>query len=213
MKKIFYLRHGESTANAGGITLPNPEIPLTQKGQQQAIAVSELLPINPSNIITSEFLRTKHTSKPYSEKYKILSKSYCELNEFTAIDHSLMEGMIGKQREKIVDLYWKEANPQKRFGEKADTFEEFQYRVIDFKKILSNLENGTVVFGHGIWLKLFIWNMLGYYVEDSHSMTEFRKFQLGFLIPNCGVFELNEVSNEKWFVQANQKINKEIINI
>jgi len=47
MKTITFVRHGESTANAGGITMAQAEIPLSDLGTQQAIALAPLLPCFP----------------------------------------------------------------------------------------------------------------------------------------------------------------------
>ena len=36
MKTLYLIRHAQSTANAGGISLPEREIPLSELGEQQA---------------------------------------------------------------------------------------------------------------------------------------------------------------------------------
>lgn len=36
MKSLYFIRHGESLANAGSTPLPNADIPLTEKGHIQA---------------------------------------------------------------------------------------------------------------------------------------------------------------------------------
>ena len=42
MKTIYFVRHGESVANAGGITIPNAKIPLTEKGVNRTVKLSQM---------------------------------------------------------------------------------------------------------------------------------------------------------------------------
>ena len=36
LRTLYFVRHGQSLANAGGVTMPNAEIPLTDLGQRHA---------------------------------------------------------------------------------------------------------------------------------------------------------------------------------
>ena len=44
---IYFVRHGQSTANAGGVTMAHAEIPLTTLGRWQAALVATLLDVEP----------------------------------------------------------------------------------------------------------------------------------------------------------------------
>ena len=47
MKKIYFVRHGQSLANAGGVTMDHHAIPLTDIGHRQAAALAAFLPDSP----------------------------------------------------------------------------------------------------------------------------------------------------------------------
>lgn len=67
MKKVYFVRHGESQSNVGGVIL-NAETPLTDKGYEQAAAIAERcsrLPIE--IIISSTMLRARETGRVISE--------------------------------------------------------------------------------------------------------------------------------------------------
>ncbi|MCG7656426.1 histidine phosphatase family protein [Wielerella bovis] len=44
MKTIYFIRHAQSLANAGGISLPERDIPLSDLGKQQAAELVFRLP-------------------------------------------------------------------------------------------------------------------------------------------------------------------------
>jgi alpha-ribazole phosphatase len=93
-KTIYFIRHGESVANAGGITMKNRKIPLSAKGFEQARSVAENFKIKPSQILVSEYLRTHQTAEPFyvrnSSEYQICTK----LNEFSIISHELNDTVL-----------------------------------------------------------------------------------------------------------------------
>ena len=43
MKKIVFVRHGQSVANAGGVTMEHDEIPLSPLGMRQAALLAPRL--------------------------------------------------------------------------------------------------------------------------------------------------------------------------
>ncbi|SFM19007.1 Histidine phosphatase superfamily (branch 1) [Pelosinus propionicus DSM 13327] len=58
VKKVWLIRHGQSTANAGAATENHITIPLSVDGQEQAKQISLSFQETPILIITSPFLRT-----------------------------------------------------------------------------------------------------------------------------------------------------------
>lgn len=65
MKSIYFIRHGESVANAGGVTMRHDLIPLSEIGLAQAQTIPDKLQIEPSLILVSNFIRTHQTAKPF----------------------------------------------------------------------------------------------------------------------------------------------------
>jgi alpha-ribazole phosphatase len=210
MKTITFVRHGESTANAGGITMAQAEIPLSELGKQQAIALAPMLPAKPGLILTSGYLRTQQTSKPYCERVGMVATANALLNEFSAIDPVLIAGMDGSQRKPLMDEFWREPSMTKRMGNNADTFAEFVQRVTSFAQKMDALPNGTVIFGHGIWVGLLVWQALGFTCNDDAGMKTFRRFQLGLPMPNCAEYHFVQVASNQWLPNANfnEKLNR-----
>lgn len=206
VKTLTFVRHGQSVANAGGITVEHAEIQLSVLGQLQAQALAELLPDNPSQILVSEYARAQSTAQPYGKRVGMTTKPHPLLHEFSAIDPALLQGMNGEQRRPHADAYWSECDPEKRTGEKAEKFSEFDHRVASFLTELNQFSDGTVLFGHGIWIGLMIWKLLGFSVVDSNSMKAFRRFQLGLPMPNCAVYRLMETEPGQWRAELDEVI-------
>ena len=116
MKKITFIRHGQSVANAGGVTMPHHAIPLSELGELQAEALSTLLPEQPSRIITSSFIRAQQTAAPYTKRVGRSAEVHPLAYEFDNFDLNLIAGMNGAQREPIREAFCKEADPNKRMG-------------------------------------------------------------------------------------------------
>lgn len=188
MKRIYFVRHGESLANAGGITMENAAIPLSEQGQRQAEAVADLLPREPALVLVSPMLRTQQTAEPYCRRRGAQPTVQPTLAEFSMICATLIAGFSGEQRRPVAEAYWADADPWKRLGPNADTFIEFDARVGDFIDLMPELPDGTVIFGHGIWFALLQWRLLGMRSQDAPGMKAFRHFQQGFSVPNCAVF-------------------------
>lgn len=186
MKHLLFIRHGESVANAGGVTLPHADIPLSARGRREASIVAGLLPASPSRIYCSPFLRAMSTAEPYSQRTGVPLTVLDELQEFSAIDPALLEGMSGAQRRPIADAYWADADPGRRMGANAETFAEFHTRVRLGIDTLRTIEDGSVVFGHGIWLGLAYWMTERNMASTPDDMRAFRVYQSGIPLPNCG---------------------------
>jgi alpha-ribazole phosphatase len=202
LKTITFIRHGESVSNAGGITMAHHAIPLTAQGEQQAQTLAKWLPAQPTQILTSSYARTQQTAQPYLALVGMQSKPNALLNEFSALDPALIEGMNGAQRKPFMDDYWREPSMDKRMGTDADTFTEFVARVDSFACEMQNLPDGTVIFGHGIWMGMLVWQALGFACRDDIQMRSFRRFQLGLPMPNCAVYRFVQQGDGAWCPQA-----------
>ena len=204
MKTITFIRHGESTANAGGITMAHDAIPLSELGKIQAQALAAVLDLQPSKIVVSEYLRTHETAQPFCEKVSMQPVIHSALNEFSCLDPALIQGMVGAQRRPMAEAYWQAADPERRMGEQADTFHEFEQRVAAFIPELDNLPDKTVLFGHGIWFALLTWKLLGFSARHHQGMKAFRRFRSGFPMPNAAVYRLESFTHGRWRVQADE---------
>jgi alpha-ribazole phosphatase len=180
-------------------------IPLTAIGHKQAIELVKLLPSLPSAVYTSPFQRAHDTALAYCSVVGQTPQILDLLREFVMADPSLLSGMTGAERRPIADAHWDEADPHKRLGARAETFFEFQDRVESFLTVnMNTLPDGTVIFGHGQWLAMLFWKLLGLSAKDSFSMKTFRRFQLGFPMPNCAVYRLIEIAPSCWKFECDE---------
>jgi broad specificity phosphatase PhoE len=207
MKTIYFVRHGQSQANAGGVTMEHHAIPLTDIGRRQAQALALMLPQSPAGVWVSPFVRARDTARPYCERLSRQAVVLDEAREFETIDPALLEGMTGAQRRPIADAYWAESDVSKRMGARAETFLEFAARVARFAAVeLPKLPDGAVLFGHGMWMGMLLWRWLGFGAADHLDMRSFRRFQLGLPMPNGAVYRLLEIAHGHWTVAAETAI-------
>ena len=214
MRIIRFVRHGQSLSNVGGATMDHHASPLTDKGRQQARALAELLPAQPRQVLVSPFERALDTAAPYCQLRTMEPQPLQLLHEFTTYDPVQFDGMTGKQRQPLIDEYWKRAEPHFRMGQSAETFSEFAARVDRFHdEVLPTLEDGTVIFGHGMWMALLCWRLLGFSRGDDYAMRNFRRFQLGLPMPNGAVYELHETTPGHWRLQADEVVMRTMLAI
>jgi alpha-ribazole phosphatase len=203
LRTVFLVRHGESASNAGGVTMPHALIPLTARGHQQAMDLGRMLPAAPTRVLASPFVRATDTAKPYANRTGRAIEPEPLLQEFDMIDPALIAGMDQAQRRPIADAFWQEADPDKRMGDKAETFRAFASRVSSFlANRLPTLPDQTVCFGHGIWIGMAAWQLLGFADVDGQAMRRFRRFQTGLPLPNGVVYRLVELAPGAWALRA-----------
>lgn len=208
MTKLLFIRHAESLANAGGVTMPNELIPLSPYGQNQARQLADALSITPAAVLVSAFLRTQETARRFCERVSAVPVIHPLLHEFCTFDPALIASINIEQRRPVTEGYWTDADPDKRMGEDAESFHEFAARVAGFEKELDSLADTTVIFGHGMWLALLVWRLLGFSTQGSSAMQAFRRFQLALPMPNCAVFTLERSTSGTWSARANEAMTQ-----
>lgn len=209
MHTVHFVRHGQSFANAGGVTQPNAEIQLTGLGHEQACLVASMLPVETPLILTSEFIRTAQTAQYLVKKSNAVTQCEPLLNEFSTLCHTTIDGLTGEQRKPIADKYWDVADPQCVMGKTAESFIQSASRVEQFRiNRLDELPHQTVIFGHGMWFGMLAWQLLGFDFKDSQSMRSFRRYQTGLPMPNCFSYQLQRQASGEWLIKANVEVIK-----
>jgi alpha-ribazole phosphatase len=202
---LLLIRHGQSQANAGGITLENPLVPLTELGERQARALAQVLPPAAPVVWSSPFKRSLDTAAPYCGRLGVAPEIHDELREFETIDTRHMRGTPCTAREAVLARYWREADPDQRTGPAGETFREFHQRVAAVRTgWLPSQPDGTVIFGHGMWMALLFWQIWGFERIDHTAMTHFRRFQLGFPTPNTVVYGITLVGPGQWTIRVDE---------
>jgi alpha-ribazole phosphatase len=202
---ILLVRHGQSQANAGGVTLENPLVPLTPLGELQARALAPWLPQAAAAIWSSPFKRALDTAKPYCERLGANAATHEDLREFEVIDTVQMRDSPFAERNAAVMRFWQTAEPDLRTGPAAESFREFHQRITRVRtRFLPSLPDGTVIFGHGMWMALLLWQLWGFEQLDPAAMIQFRRFQLGFPMPNAALYALTHTSLGNWELKAHE---------
>ena len=189
MKTLYLIRHAQSEANAGGISKPERDIALSPLGREQAQALVARLPRS-NHVYVSELRRTHETAAPYCRAHGITPQVLPQLNEFSCLAFDRIRGMDGAARRPLADAYWQRTDPLECTGAGADSFAAFNQRLSAFLAHYPQLEDGSLLFGHGIWIGLLAWRLLGFSVETAADMAAFRRFQTGLPMPNTAVWQL-----------------------
>lgn len=194
MKKIYLIRHAQSESNAGQAVRPNHAINLTDVGKTQAQALADWLTDQISESVTeifvSQYLRTQQTAQPYLQSTKRTAIVIDELHEFNFLDFDTIKDLSFDDIRVIVDEFWQQHSAH-RASELTDSFEQFVERVKKVRAYFDALPDGTyLVFTHGMWIGMLIWQML---LGDSprlYNMKKFREFELAVRPKNCEVLLL-----------------------
>ena len=212
MQTITFVRHGQSMANIGAVTTEHHSVALTDAGRAQAAALADLLPQQCAKVLVSPFERAKHTAQPYCTKLGLTAQVVPMLHEFETTDPDQTKGMTGAERAPLIDAYWAQADVNARMGPRAESFAEFAARVDAFRtQHLPQLGDGTVIFGHGMWIALLCWRLLGFSVEDPFAMRSFRRFQIGFPMPNGAAYHLRSSATGQWQIHGDEPIMRRMI--
>lgn len=194
MKKIYLIRHAESESNAGLIIRPNPMINITKKGEQQANDLADWLidHVKPDEIFFSNYIRTQQTAKPYLEKLNVQAKIIDDLYEFNYLDFEHIKDLNFDELVKLADNYWQQADIDFQDSQYTDTYRQFVQRVKNVRQFFEQLDDGCyVVFTHGMWLGMLMWQLLHHESKRVYDMQSFRAFELSIRPKNCEVFLLN----------------------
>ena len=192
-RTLYFVRHGQSLSNAGGPTMEDASIPLTETGRAQADALPERLPDAPAAVFASPYLRARDTALPYARWTGTDIVLDTALREFHNIDANLLRGMTGIERKPIALAFWDAADPHRRMGPRAETFAEFADRVQTFiDGALPRLADRSVLFGHGRWIGLLTWKLRGGNTDGRTGMRTFWDYMRALPMPNTAIYRITE---------------------
>lgn len=195
MKQIYLIRHGQSVSNAGGEAQLNAQIALTELGHRQAQEVAlwlmDRLGEDIDSINVSKFLRTQQTAKPLVNKTGITPTVIDNLQEFDYLSFKKMQGVGLDKRWEMAQAYWLEKEPEALDGDDAESYQQFCERVAKVLDHFKTFKPGNhVVYTHGLWISMLIWQILGQPNTKNESMRNFRQFEMSIRARNCEVFLL-----------------------
>ena len=195
-KKIWFIRHGQSLANANenfkSDSFGGKSVSLSKKGQKQAEELLEKFSDAPDLLITSPYVRTKETAKPLISKYPGIQHEEWPIHEFTYLSSKRCFNTTFLEREPWKDEYWEKSNPAHHDGDGAESFVDFMDRVREtIGKIEKRKENFIVLFSHNYTIAA-----IRYILEKNPKkitpevMRDFKKYFRANPIPNAEKVEL-----------------------
>jgi broad specificity phosphatase PhoE len=175
MKRIFFIRHGESEANAG-MRSSDPALPsLTQFGMKQAQDAAAQFSQEPELIVTSSYIRTKQTARPLIERYPRVVHEEWPVHEFTYLSPSKCPNTTYAERLSLVTSYWERSDPFYRDGVGAESFADFMGRAARALVMLREREESVIaVFSHQQFIEALRWIAAKGEQISSHQMREYK---------------------------------------
>jgi broad specificity phosphatase PhoE len=167
--KTTFIRHGESTGNAGIRAHNLALLDLTDKGRQQARDVAASWAEIPTLIVTSPYLRAQQTAQPTIERFPGVPVEVWPIQEFTYLEPNRWNGTLSVQRRPHIEAYWQTAGPEYQDGPGAESFASLLRRAeIALAKLEGMaLDASVFAFSHG----QFIQAVPGWFSGNGHYWT------------------------------------------
>ncbi len=187
-REVWFIRHGESVANAGARTTEASSYPLTQMGFRQAAQIAKALPHSPQLIIHSPYIRAAQTAQPAIQRFADVPLEEWPVQEVQYLDPAKCAGTTQDERRAMSIEYWERSDPDYAAPD-AESFVHFIERVRQSLVALSQRKERSIfVFSHGQFMSAVAWLLLSRPSEiDSVAMRRFYQFIHGYTVPNCGV--------------------------
>lgn len=153
--KAAFIRHGQSTGNAGVPCHDLASIELTELGWNQARQIAEDWQERPALIVTSPYLRTQQTATPTIERFPDVPVETWPIEEFTYLQPSRWNGTRSVERMPYLERYWRDADPAYCDGEGAESFATLLRRAEAALERLASLPSAgpVYVFSHGQFIQ------------------------------------------------------------
>ena len=201
----IFVRHGESTGNAGIPCQDLAGLELTEKGREQARQLADAWTETPALIVVSPYLRTQQTAKPTCDRFPAVPVQQWPIEEFTYLEPSRWNGTARRERLPYIEDYWRTADPAYCDGPGAESFSSLLGRAeITLGRLRSLPEqNGQVLlFSHGQFMQAV--RMSALYPAASNQ-DKMRSFWLDSGLPafqNAEQFHL-ELMTTGWVIREN----------
>lgn len=200
MVAVWFIRHGESEANAGLPTVHPVTTSITEKGIKQAKQIALAIPQPPCLIVTSPYIRTKQTAQPTIDRFPDVPHIEWQVQEFTFLTPAHYHNTTIHQRRPRVDAYWEKCDPLFVDGEGAESFSIMIDRVQQMRSKIEQLnEKFVVVFSHGRFMRAILWVFLTNKTEPTPStMRRFWAFSESISVPNGSILKTQFEAGEVW---------------
>lgn len=174
MTRVIFVRHGETSWNHGKRYQGHSDIPLNEKGLQQAeMAAQRLAGETISAIYSSDLVRAAETAEIIAKEHSLPVATLPELRE---INFGLWEGLTYEE----IMAEWSEimsavySDPGTALIPEGESFHEVQRRtVIGLQKCLANHQDETIVIvSHGGTMRVLLCEALGLDIKNMWSLRQ-----------------------------------------
>ena len=150
MPTVWFIRHGESTSNAGEIAFDRGSTVLTALGTEQAQGASLKVTQRPDLIVVTPYIRTHLTAAPTQARYPGVPCETWPLQEYSALAEEKYIGRTWMYRRPDMLALWERNDPHYVDGAGAESFSAFVGRIQEaLNRLAARPEKFIVVFAHG----------------------------------------------------------------
>ena len=174
MRAVF-IRHGQSTGNAGVPCTDLATIELTELGWSQAQGVAAGWDRPPTLIVTSPYLRTRQTAQPTIERFSDVPVETWPIEEFTYLQPGRWNGTSSAERMPHLERYWADADPGYCDGDGAESFAALLRRAEAALARLAALPSPSLafIFSHGQFIQAVRAVVTEPELDDQDKMRRF----------------------------------------
>lgn len=196
-KNVWFIRHAQSTGNAGQVTNSPSDIPLTDLGKRQAQLLGEGCDIQPDLVVTSSYIRTVETAKDFLLRFPQVDQQQWPLHEFTYLSPERYQGTTMHERKPIAEKYWQDCDPEFVEGPGAESFDEFVARIEEcFAKIDAATKSNIIIFTHGLVMRLILLLQLTQQYRSSFSLMQKYRDMRKFPVANTCILKMRWETKE-----------------
>lgn len=189
--RVIFVRHGESTGNAGVPSFDLSKLELTEAGRAQAELTAAGWQLPPTLIALSPYLRTHQTAEPTIQRFPEVPVEILPMAEFTYLEPSRWNGTSRQARLPHIEAYWSNADPRHCDGPGAESFETLLGRVERTLQRLESLPADALVyaFSHGQFMQAVRLSLLYPTWSARQKMAHFWPFNVEHPILNADQLE------------------------
>lgn len=198
MKKIYFVRHGESEGNALRIH-QSKETPLSEIGESQAkIVALRFSKISVDTIIASPYLRAKQTAKAIAERNNLPLETNELLSERRGPSELIGISHLSEQSKQVraeLHTHLLDQNGDWRYSDE-ETANEFAKRAEQILAFLQNRpEENIVVVCHALILRMIFTKILNPHGDLANLYDIYDSFDLN----NTGISMANyDAEKKRW---------------
>ncbi len=171
----IFIRHGQSTGNAGVPCHDLALLELTEQGWRQSREVAAGWTEAPDLIVTSPYLRTEQTAAATVKRFPDVPIEVWPIQEFTYLQPQRWNGTLSSQRMPYIERYWADADPEFCDGDGAESFSTLLDRARTALSRLQTLPPASriYIFSHGQFIQAVRTLVIDSSLSDREKMRRF----------------------------------------